>query len=201
MQSQSVARSESTVQPRDLNQILQPNVEQSARVVNVRQDPVSPTLFRISLEIGNHRLDVMTNRPLAEGLSVLLSRDSRGEVALRLPIPAATPAQVSQSQSLSQLSTNTNQFIAMIAPESRAQAQQLLTQTQMTALVQPQLNTATPAPLVNANRQVVQAGTQAPTTHSTTPTPASPAPAAPTSTTAPPEAGTPIQSSATAARS
>lgn len=155
VQSQSVARSESAVQPRDLNQILQPNVEQSARVVNVRQDPVSPTLFRISLEIGNHRLDVMTNRPLAEGLTVLLSRDARGEVALRLPMPAATPAQVSQTQAqaLSQLSTNSNQFIAMIAPESRARAQQLLTQTQMTALVQPQLSASNAAPVVG-NRQI-----------------------------------------------
>src|SRR6056300_432201 len=112
VQSQSLARSENATPTRDITQILQPNVEQSARVVNVRQDPVSPTLFRISLEIGNHRLDVMTNRPLAEGLTVLLSRDSRGEVSLRLPLPGApattqtNQAQAqAQAQALNQLST------------------------------------------------------------------------------------------------
>ena len=151
VQSQSVARSENSAPARDITQILQPNVEQSARVVNVRQDPVSPTLFRISLEIGNHRLDVMTNRPLAEGLTVLLSRDSRGEVSLRLPLPSApATTQTNQAQALNQLSTQANQFLAMIAPESRAQAQQLLAQTQMTALVQPQLTTSTAAAVTAA---------------------------------------------------
>ena len=80
VQSQGVARSETAITTRDLNQILQPNAEQSARVVNSRQDPVSPTLFRVALEVGNQRLEVMTNRPLAEGLTVLLSRDARGDV-------------------------------------------------------------------------------------------------------------------------
>lgn len=151
VQSQSLARSENATPTRDITQILQPNVEQSARVVNVRQDPVSPTLFRISLEIGNHRLDVMTNRPLAEGLTVLLSRDSRGEVSLRLPLPSApTTTQTNQAQALNQLSTQANQFVAMIAPESRAQAQQMLAQTQMTALVQPQLTTSTAAAVTAA---------------------------------------------------
>ena len=155
VQSQSLARSENATPTRDITQILQPNVEQSARVVNVRQDPVSPTLFRISLEIGNHRLDVMTNRPLAEGLTVLLSRDSRGEVSLRLPLPSApattqTNQAQAQAQALNQLSTQANQFVAMIAPESRAQAQQLLAQTQMTALVQPQLTTSTAAAVTAA---------------------------------------------------
>lgn len=151
VQSQSLARSENATPTRDITQILQPNVEQSARVVSVRQDPVSPTLFRISLEIGNHRLDVMTNRPLAEGLTVLLSRDSRGEVSLRLPLPSApTTTQTNQAQALNQLRTQANQFVAMIAPESRAQAQQLLAQPQMTALVQPQLTTSTAAAVTAA---------------------------------------------------
>lgn len=137
VQPSSVARNESSASSRDISQILPSNVEQSARVVNVRQDPVSPTLFRIALEVGGNRLEVMTNRPLAQGLSVLLSRDSNGEVVLRLPTPVANQARAAQTQALSQINTSSNQFIAMIAPESRAQAQQLLNQAQMTALVQP----------------------------------------------------------------
>ena len=152
VQPSTVARSESSAQSRDISQILPSNAEQSARVVNVRQDPVSPTLFRVALDVGNNRLEVMTNRPLAQGLSVVLSRDGNGEVVLRIPVPTANPTQTSQAQAqaLSQINSSSNQFIAMIAPESRAQAQQLLNQAQMTALVQPQAG--------NPSQQLAQQG-------------------------------------------
>jgi len=166
VQSQGVARSETAITTRDLNQILQPNAEQSARVVNSRQDPVSPTLFRVALEVGNQRLEVMTNRPLAEGLTVLLSRDARGDVALRLPTPVPAQPTPAQTQALNQLGSQANQFIAMIAPESRAQAQQLLTQTQMMAMVQPQVSNLVPAA---ANPLAGRAQTATPTAAQTAP--------------------------------
>ena len=166
VQSQGVARSETAITTRDLNQILQPNAEQSARVVNSRQDPVSPTLFRVALEVGNQRLEVMTNRPLAEGLTVLLSRDARGDVALRLPTPVPAQPTPAQTQALNQLGSQANQFIAMIAPESRAQAQQLLTQTQMMAMVQPQVSNLVPAA---ANPLAGRAQTATPTATQTAP--------------------------------
>lgn len=162
VQTQGVTRSDAAITTRDLNQILQPNAEQSARVVNSRQDPVSPTLFRVALEVGNQRLEVMTNRPLAEGLTVLLSRDSRGDLALRLPTPVQSQPTPAQIQALSQLNGQSNQFIAMIAPESRGQAQQILTQTQMTALVQPQISNPTPpaTPLTNRTQSGQTAAAQ-----------------------------------------
>ena len=118
LQSQPIKTGEPLVQPRDPGCLLQPNVEQAGRVVSVRQDPATPTLFRIQVEMGNSRIEVMTNKPLMEGVSILVTRGRDGELQLRLPTPIAVPpATPASATAQASQAARPGSFIALIAPQ------------------------------------------------------------------------------------
>lgn len=140
LQSQPIKTGEPLAQPRDPGGLLQPNVEQAGRVVSVRQDPSTPTLFRIQVDIGNSRIEVMTNKPLMEGVSILVTRGRDGELQLRLPTPIAAPPTAPASATTQPAqAARPGSFIALIAPQSREAAAQLTLQTTNLGIIEPKL--------------------------------------------------------------
>lgn len=76
----------------DLARILPAGQEASATVKRVSQNPAQPTQFTIQLQIGNRTLELTTQRPLPQGSQIILSRDTEGNLQLRLPVNTGQPS-------------------------------------------------------------------------------------------------------------
>ncbi|QEW07604.1 flagellar hook-length control protein FliK [Nitrincola iocasae] len=70
----------------DIARMLPAGKEASATVQRVSQNPAQPGQFTVQLQSGNRTLELTTQRPLPQGSQVILSRDTEGNLQLRLPI-------------------------------------------------------------------------------------------------------------------
>lgn len=196
----------------DIARLLPSGQEASATVKRVSQNPAQPAQFTIQLQIGNRTLELTTQRPLPQGSQVILSRDTEGNLQLRLPVNTGQP---STAQTAGQPLTTGN--IQNAPAQARAAADAFLlritagsvSQTNTLPLNQPVRGVvlsqpavaAQLAPMPGSTPTVANPGSSAntPTTSATPSSAGSPASTSPTMTT-PGASGVPASAaSATAA--
>lgn len=109
----------------DIARLLPAGQEATATVKRVSQNPAQPTQFTIQLQIGNRTLELTTQRPLPQGSQVILSRDTEGNLQLRLPANPGQPLTGNVQNAPAQARATADGFLLRITAGSISQTNNL----------------------------------------------------------------------------